>query len=133
MAVANPTEKKTFGNLFTPTRKNRTTTAPRQSSGWVEDDFDRMLHRERTKKVTLSHIETPSTSLQNPSSPMKLQRKWSTAREDVKALRKTDRFSGKNPAQVGSGRELDFEIASASGVGIYDGMDDRTEDKWMGE
>ncbi|ORX38018.1 hypothetical protein BD324DRAFT_608403 [Kockovaella imperatae] len=69
VAIADPKQKKTFG-LF-GTKKKRTggsgatSRSPRAASQWENTDFDRMLiHRDRTKKLTLSSkAEAPHTAI----------------------------------------------------------------------
>lgn len=154
IAVADPKEKKTFATLFNSRKKrgvNGTITRGQVNSGWEDSDFDRMLlHREKTKKVTLSKHDSPQATIwqmsQEPKSPLRTTAVVTAqARQPMRSIsrknsggvegEKTNFFSkGKDRVRKGrtddNGRrangasqrahEVDFELHSASGLSSPD-------------
>jgi len=125
-----------------------------------------LLHREKTKRITLSpKTDQPNTTIWHlsqerlPPSPIKLKsginrsksngnlksRKGNEEKliEEVRPsfFYKKDKHARKSRPGEGVEEVVDFEIASASGVGSPDGSPDengfskshKNEEKWMGQ
>ncbi|WWC93117.1 uncharacterized protein L201_008084 [Kwoniella dendrophila CBS 6074] len=105
-ALLTPAQKKSAFTLFSPKNKKRNQIVPSESvktrigQGWGEEDFDKMLlHREQTRKISLSNASdqphasvwhmTPDTSI--PTSPERpIQRTRSGGRDEKRHLPMTD-------------------------------------------
>ncbi|OCF77681.1 hypothetical protein I204_01679 [Kwoniella mangroviensis CBS 8886] len=100
-ALLTPAQKKSAFGLFSPKSKKRNqmtqsdTVKSRLGQGWGDDDFDRMLlHREQTKKVTLTksasdqphasvwHMSNDTSTPASPVKPRPVRRTRSNSEKD---------------------------------------------------
>ena len=148
MAVADPKQKRTFATLFGRQKKRgpESPSKARVGQGWTDNDFDKMLlHRQKTKKLTLSRSEPPHAAIWQveredpPSGPVASPLRPVRSSSNDKVSKKDKSGNGNDPhivegkasffskrekiprrvrtdAKVQKAREIDFELQSASGV-----------------
>jgi len=147
LAVADPKQKKTFANMFSPKTKKRETNVlpPRVAPGWRDSDFDKMLlHRQKTKKLTLVaqapprasvwHMSPdPGSPVKSPRTPLSRQRTSSSghrgkenegegrpgffSRKSEKVIRRVKTSEGhRERIRKDRENEVDFELRSTSGI-----------------
>lgn len=174
MAIANPQEKRTFATLFSARKKRNNANSPTKGtrgssgSGWDDHEFDRMLHRNGTKKITASRSEPPHASVwemghdprtptgpvgasEPPRSPYKAERSVSNgsghmvegkanffSKNKDRVVRRVKTEEGqRDRTKIQRGQEVDFELASASGLSSPGSSPEdgerKNDDKWMGE
>jgi hypothetical protein len=175
LAIANPQEKRTFATLFNVRKKRNNANSPtkggRGQFGWEDHEFDRMLHRNNTTRITASKSEPPRASVwetsRDPHSPAgssgpsqpapraaaRPERSVSNgsghlvegkpnffSKNKDRVVRRVKTEEGQRErAKIQRGQEVDFELASASGLSSSspdtsprDG-ERKGDDRWMGE
>ena len=145
LAVADPKQKRTFANLFSPKPKKGSDiqTIPRVASGWEDSDFDRMLlHGQKSKKLSVvspkqpratvwhaspdhgSPVKTPVTRQRTQSSVHRGKENDETqgragffSKSKEKVIRRVKTSEGQRErARREKEHHVEFELHSASGV-----------------